>query len=457
MQEWNGEWLTDDEIRERKESSGQGGGVEMSQDSGGEEVRHWGNYNPAYDPDAFGGANNNQPVSSPGGSPNFNERIGPMQDYFENPSQLPHNQSGGSVYDSVSAFTSGNDPNPGGRFPTGSYLTPDEARERGMAWVSRPGEPSDLRDPYHYQTQDESTALGRDWATQQAIRSGNAVHAGFTPSMSPEQIRALGRTTPDEISAWIAGGGDPRMTNPRGSQFNPMPGFQGTTGYQPFQNGSPLFDDPASRLLEDYALDQFGRRMNPDPNSGTAMFENYARQLMDTLGQPVYSSQDEAIIKGQALNSINQEESNTLRQWLDEIQRRGLRPSDGPALDGVRRIKEYFNQARNTFETEFAKDAIAQTRNQRTQQLGVAGQLATAQEARMREAGTYAAIPKQLQDNSFQQGLQLVGAGGSPQSALNSMMQLAQMNQQQDAYNSAQRSQLTQGLLQYLGYLFGGQ
>lgn len=99
---------------------------------------------------------------------------------------------------SVAAFTSGNDPNPGGRFPTGSYLTPDEARERGVAWTARPGEPQDLSDPWHYQTQDDSRRLGRDWASQPAIRAGNARHAGFTPDMTVEQIRRLGMTTPDE-------------------------------------------------------------------------------------------------------------------------------------------------------------------------------------------------------------------------------------------------------------------
>ena len=79
----------------------------------------------------------------------------------------------------VASFTAGNDPNPGGRFPSGSYRTPDEARERGQAWVARPGEPQDLRDPYHYQSPDEARALGRTWGTQPAIMQGRATHAGW--------------------------------------------------------------------------------------------------------------------------------------------------------------------------------------------------------------------------------------------------------------------------------------
>lgn len=72
-----------------------------------------------------------------------------------------------------------------------AYLTPDEAEEQGVEFVPRPGEPADLTDPFHYQTPDESKALGRDFATQQAIRSGNARHAGFTPDMSPDVINQL--------------------------------------------------------------------------------------------------------------------------------------------------------------------------------------------------------------------------------------------------------------------------
>lgn len=135
-----------------------------------------------------------------------------------------------SVQQQVDDFTRGNDPNPGGRFPGGSYKTPDEARAAGEAWVARPGEPQDLTDPYHYQTQDESTALGRDWASQPAIRSGNAVHAGFTPGMSLSEILARGRTTPDEINAWLASGGDPSMINPRGGPYNPVGGAAGAGG-----------------------------------------------------------------------------------------------------------------------------------------------------------------------------------------------------------------------------------
>ena len=91
----------------------------------------------------------------------------------------------------VAAFTAGNDPNPGGRFPSGSYRTPDEARERGESWVARPGEPQDLRDLFHYQSPDEWRGAGRDpvqWGYQPSVMQGRATHAGWQggrPAIDP--------------------------------------------------------------------------------------------------------------------------------------------------------------------------------------------------------------------------------------------------------------------------------
>ena len=60
-----------------------------------------------------------------------------------------------------------------------AYLTPDEARQQGVTWEPRAGEPADLRDPFHYQTPDEARSTGSAWSTQPAIMQGRAVHAGF--------------------------------------------------------------------------------------------------------------------------------------------------------------------------------------------------------------------------------------------------------------------------------------
>lgn len=226
------------------------------------------------------------------------------------------------------------------------------------------------------------------------------------------------------------------------------------------------YSDPASALVERYALDQFGNRINPNANSGTALYEKYARELIDTLRKPVYSPQDEAVLKTQFSDAIMQERDSTKQRWLEELSARGIAPSSGVALDGLMKIESHFEGLRTTAERQFAADAIAQTRAQRFQVLDTAGALSGEEEGRLQDAGNYARVPYDLADRAFQRNLSLVGAGGSPEaltsSALgiagfqqNSALSKAQLALQQQVYNSGNNQAMTSALLQYLGYLFG--
>lgn len=144
-----------------------------------------------------------------------------------------------------------------------TYLTPDEAKERGVPWKAREGEPQDLDDPFHYQTQDDSRRLGRDWATQQAIVSGNARHAGFTPEMSPEQIRRMGMTTPDELAMLSEA--------PEFPEWRALP--------QPSQQALPPGVPPGSRRLSD------GTYLTPDGRIVRPTATNEADALVAYLQQ----------------------------------------------------------------------------------------------------------------------------------------------------------------------------
>jgi hypothetical protein len=234
-----------------------------------------------------------------------------------------------------------------------------------------------------------------------------------------------------------------------------LKGNTGGSGSPAFQNTSPQFDDPSQRLIEDYALGRYQQLQNPDPNSGTALFEKYARELIDTLRGPVYSAGDESIIKGKALDTIMGEQDQTIQQWMEQLSRRGIPPSSGPALEGVRQIQEHYKTLRTQVEADFARDAIAQTRTQREQVLNTAGQLAGSENNRLNAAGTYAAMPYGLSQDAFQRNLQLVNAGGSPSSVIQSLLGVANANQSADYYSSQQQQQLAGGLLQLLGYMTG--
>lgn len=222
-----------------------------------------------------------------------------------------------------------------------------------------------------------------------------------------------------------------------------------------FRNTSPGYTDPSQRLIEDSALARYAQLQNPPQGSGQNLYEQEIKNLIETLKGPVYSAGDEATIKAGAMDTIFRDRDQTKQRWLEEVSRRGLSPSSGPALEGLRRIDEHYKTLQTTVDAQFARDAIDQTRAQRQQVVSNAGLLAGTENARLDQALDVARIPYGLTNDAFARNLSLVNAGGSPSSLLSSALQLYGANQQADAYNSQQRQALANGLLQYLGYLYG--
>lgn len=247
------------------------------------------------------------------------------------------------------------------------------------------------------------------------------------------------------------------LANTRQQADSRFPGGSGGGSSAPaFKNTSPSFTDPSQKLIEDSALARYQHLQNPEATSGTGIFEQYARELIDTLKGPVYSAGDEATIKAGAMDSIFKDRDLTKQRWLEEVSKRGMAPSSGPALEGLRRIDEQYKTLQTTVDAEFARNAIQQTRDQRFQTLNTAGQLANSEESRLSGALDVARIPYNLNNDAFSRNLSLVNAGGSPQQLLSSAMSLFNSNQSGDAYASQSRQQLAQGLLQYLGWAYGG-
>ena len=220
-----------------------------------------------------------------------------------------------------------------------------------------------------------------------------------------------------------------------------------------FVNSSPQFSDPSARLVEDYALDRFRQRQNPDPNSGTALFEKYLRDYFGTLQGAPYSPTEEAQIKQTAYNAIEQERAATKQRWIEEVSRRGMLPSSGVALDGLRQIEEHYGRLRAESDNTYARGAIDLTRQNRAQAASVAGSLATNEEGRLSDALNYAMLPLSLQDRSFNQGLALTGAAGQVDNK--SALGVLQMLQNANQLNSANRASSINAIMQYLASLYG--
>jgi hypothetical protein len=230
---------------------------------------------------------------------------------------------------------------------------------------------------------------------------------------------------------------------------------QAPTGSAPkFQNTSPTFDDPTQRLVEDSALARYQHLQNPDPNSGTAMYEQYARDLVNALKQPVYSPQDESILKGGALDAMTQERDQTKQRWLEELSRRGMSPSSGPALQGLLEIDNHYNQARTQVEAQFAQNAIQQTRDQRFQTADVLSKLSQSEEGRLSDAVNYAKMPYGLTQDAFGRNLQLTSAAGNPAANLSSLLSVYQTLANNNRLNSLDRQNGLESIFQSLAELF---
>jgi hypothetical protein len=213
--------------------------------------------------------------------------------------------------------------------------------------------------------------------------------------------------------------------------------------------------DPSQQLLSQYALDRFNQRLNPNPNSGTSMYETYARQLFDTLKGPAYSDADAQTLKANAYDGMEQERSSTKQRYMEELSRRGIPPSSGVALQGLIKIDNHFAGLRTQVERGFATQAMEAQRQNQIQALSVAAQLAAEEEGRQSDALQFAMLPYQLQNDSFSRNLQLVNAGGSPMSALSGLLGVANYGQGVNTQNQSNRASSANALGQYLSFLLG--
>lgn len=224
----------------------------------------------------------------------------------------------------------------------------------------------------------------------------------------------------------------------------------GTTGFLPgvprFANTSPMFTDPSQRLIEDTALGRLQELQNPDPNSGQGLYESFARQLVETLRGNPYSPQEEAALRTQAFDMLEQDRTATKQRWMEEVSHRGMAPSSGVALGGLQEIDRHYDQIRGQVTNQLAVNAINLTRQNRVQALDVLGGLAGTQNARLDKALGVSRIPYDLGTDAYQQMLQAVGAGGSPAANVQTAIQLATAVQNAQGLSSQQKAQFLRDL-----------
>ncbi len=216
---------------------------------------------------------------------------------------------------------------------------------------------------------------------------------------------------------------------------------------------APQFDDPGMARIESHAVSNYDRLTNPAADSPGAMFEKYLGTLAEKLQQPAYSQADEAAYKGGALDAVQKEQDAQEKRWAEEMGRRGIQPSSGVYLDGLKNIRNHYGALRTQEHGNFARKAIDDTRTQRMQAADVLGRGVDAVRSREATAGQYAQVPYQLSQDSFARNLSLVNGGDSPQAYLNSQMGVAQGQQRTQMYNQANQAEQMEALMELLAQM----
>lgn len=263
------------------------------------------------------------------------------------------------------------------------------------------------------------------------------------PGFNEEELRkawlAYGKYTPADLKAFLAArpdiatgveivgshGGNIRLPNRRlidviigaglggtGAWWNPI---DETTGAPPPAVSAPAlssyeaqFDDPSTKLLEQYLLYNLGR-----------------------LQETPYTGREAEVLRTRALEPIEQDRQAARQRALARISQAGYLPTSGVAQELLNQLETGYDVSRAQSQNQLAYQQIAEER------------------AREQEALSLVSLLQQLPTMAQQQALAAVGLAPSPESMVNQLLQLYQIGQQQRQQNLA----FWQGLLQMAPFL----
>jgi hypothetical protein len=197
----------------------------------------------------------------------------------------------------------------------------------------------------------------------------------------------------------------------------------------------------------------------------------YLQKRFEELQGPGYTGAENEAIRTGALDPIESDRNAAKKRVLEQISSRGLDPNSGIALQLMRDVDAEFDAMRGSTQTVLTTSDLQrrESRKQRAEQMGaqlvdipqarareqldVFGALnqlemlmRNEEEARAREAIGYSGALADLGPQRMQLAMQAAGMGGSPYSMFNSLMQMAQLNQNSALLNSQNSQGLWSGL-----------
>lgn len=292
----------------------------------------------------------------------------------------------------------------------------------------------------------------------------------------------------DVIESATMDGGKRWQWIPAGGASGSGTGGQGLGGQLP----GTQYSDPYSKFLEQILQSRIAQLQQPlnDPNRAAyeAALKNRAgalgeaepayQQLLGFLQQrfqdlkgPGYTGAENETIRTGALDPIESDRTAAKKRMTDQLAARGINPQSGVFQEAMLKIDNAFDAIRGTTQTTLTTTDLArrEDRAQRAEGLGAqlvdipqmrsreqldvfqALELLSAaargeDESRAREAISYSGALADLGPQRMQLAMQAAGMGGSPESMLNGLLGVANLNNSAAAINRSNSGSLWSGL-----------
>ena len=225
----------------------------------------------------------------------------------------------------------------------------------------------------------------------------------------------------------------------------------GGTTYQ----GTGIFDDPATKGLEDLLNQRISQMFQPYQNPDFTNLLSYLRQYMTSLQGAPYTPAQTNLIQTQFADPVERQRQAQKQATLQRLAARGIDPSSGIAEQALENVDRQFDTLRTQGEAQFAQQGITRADERAQQAAAVGNALAQLQyqqfqdqQARENQALGFAQIIPNLAWQRTQGAGALANQGAiNPLEALNSLNTFQQQGYQQ-------QQQWLQILMGLIGNLF---
>ena len=295
---------------------------------------------------------------------------------------------------------------------------------------------------YNTGREDVDAMINRDWQSWEQRLKESAARSGVGYSNElQDAIRNISYhqnqgTDPDEILKQIEA-----RYRERGSNVPINPGGNGgPSGGSGTRGGSggpsqslgfdqAQFDDPITRIIEQFARMRAQERASPSQGSGQALLEEALKNISQQFQSGGYTPAEQEIYQTQSLDPLERLRTARKQQVMQQLATRGIPMTSGVAQQMLQDVDRQFDAQRTTTQANLAGQFGNERVSRMLQGTQMLGQLAGTQNDRLNEAFQYTTVPMNLADRAFGQSMQVFNAAeGSANNAYNRM---------QGTYNSA--------------------